>query len=318
MPTLKELHEFAVEEGIKEDPRDREQIENILEKRKEEYEELEGPRKERFDEDRLDNPFDDSKVIFGKDREIKTLAVGVDIGPQELLLVDRLNEKGKGIDGVMTHHPRGKALAGLHEVMKLQVDALTKVGISVSQAEGIVTPRMQEIKRTIHPANHPRVPRTAKLLDVPLMGLHTVTDNHAYQFVKDYLDEEDPWTLGDLVDALLEIPEYEWSLEYRMGPEIFAGDESNRTGKIGVLGFTGGTDLGEELIEEMVNAGVDTLVAMHATKKQVKKAKGENINVVTAGHMPSDNIGINLLLDKMNKEFGIETFELAGFKRVTR
>lgn len=318
MPTLKELYEFAVKEGIKEDPRDREQIDNILEKRKEKYEELEGARKEHFDEDRLENPFDDSKVIYGKDRAIETLAVGIDIGPQELILVERLNEKGKGIDGVMTHHPRGKALAGLHEVIKLQVDTLREVGISISQAEGIVKPRMQEIKQAIHPANHPRVPRTAKLLDIPFMGLHTVTDNHAYQFVKEHLEEEDPRTLGDLIDALLEIPEYEWSLEYRMGPELFAGDESNRTGKIGVLGFTGGTDLGDELIEEMVNAGVDTLVAMHATKKQVKKAKDKSINVVTAGHMPSDSVGINLLLDKMHEKFGIEAFELSGFKRVKR
>lgn len=318
MVTLKKLHEFAVEEGIKEDPREREIIENLLEKRKEKYEELEGVRKERFDEDRLKNPFDDSKVLFGKEREVETLAVGIDIGPQELLLVNRLNEQGKDIDGVMTHHPRGKALAGLHEVMKLQVDTLRQVGISVSQAEGIVNPRMQEIKQAIHPANHPRVPQTAKLLDIPLIGLHTVTDNHAYQFVKEYLDEEDPRTLSDLIDTLLDIPEYEWSLEYRMGPEIFAGSESDRTGKIGVLGFTGGTDLGDELIEKMVNAGVDTLVAMHATKKQVKKAKDESINVVTAGHMPSDNVGINLLLDKLNDEFGITALELSGFKRVKR
>lgn len=318
MPTLKEIHKFAVEEGIKEDPRDREQIEKILEKRKEKYEDLEGARKERFDKDRLENPFDDSKIIYGKESEIEKLAVGIDIGIQELNLVDRLNQKGKEIDGVMTHHPTGRALAGLHKVMKLQVDALTHVGISVSQAEGIVKPRMKEIKQAIHPRNHPRVPRATKLLDIPLIGLHTVTDNHAYQFVKDYLEETDPRTLNDLIDALLEIPEYEWSLEYRMGPEIFAGGKDNRTGKIGVLGFTGGTDLGENLIEKMVNSGVDTLVAMHATQKQVKKAKNENINVITAGHMPSDNIGINLLLDKLKKKFGIHAFELSGFKRVER
>lgn len=318
MATLKEIHEFAIEEGIKEDPRDQSEIEHELEKRKDKYEDLEGVKKEKFDEDRLKNPFDDSKLLYGSEREIRKLAIGIDIEGDELNLVDRLNEKDEVIDGVMTHHPRGKALAGLHEVMKLQIDLLKNVGISVSQAEGIVKPRMKEIKEAIHPQNHPRIPKIAESLDIPFMSLHTPTDNHAYQFIKEYVNKEDPKTLEDLIDCLLEIPEYKWSLEYRMGPQVFAGDEENRVGKIGVLGFTGGTDLSEKLIEKMVNSGIDTLIAMHATKDQAEKARESSINIISAGHMPSDNIGINLLLDKIQKEFDVKTYELSGFKRIER
>ncbi|MFP4633576.1 MAG: NGG1p interacting factor NIF3 [Candidatus Aenigmatarchaeota archaeon] len=318
MVTLKEIHKFAVEEGIKEDPRDREKIEEMLEKRGEKYEDLEGVKKEKFDEDRLENPFDDSKVIYGGDEDVKRVAVGIDIETQDLVLIDRLNEKGEDIDGALAHHPEGRALANLHEVMGLQIDTLERAGVPVSQAEGIVRPRAEEVKKNVHAANHPRAPKTAELLDIPMLNLHTVCDNHAYQFMEDYLEEEEFETLGDLIDVILELPEYGWALEYEMGPEIFAGSENNRAGKVEVLGFTGGTSLKDNLIEKMVESGIDTIVVMHARKEQIEKAKEENINIISAGHMPSDSLGINLLLDKIQNEFDLEFFELSGFKRVER
>ncbi len=318
MPKLDEIHSFAVEEGIKEDPRDEEKIEEELEKRKEKYEELEGKKKEHYDEDKLENPFDDSKVIYAGDRDVEKIAVGIDIETQDLILIDRLNEKGEDIDAAFGHHPEGRALANLYEVMGLQVDTLEQAGIPVSQAEGIVRPRAEEVKKGVHASNHPRSPRTAELLDIPFMCLHTVCDNHAYQFMKNHLEEEEPETLEDVVDAILEVPEYEWSLKYDMGPEIFAGNGNNRAGKIEVLGFTGGTGLKDDLIDKMVESGIDTLIVMHAKKEQIKKAKEENINIISAGHMPSDSLGINLLLDKIQEEFDIDVFELSGFNRVER
>ncbi|MFW5912870.1 MAG: Nif3-like dinuclear metal center hexameric protein [Candidatus Hadarchaeota archaeon] len=318
MIKLKELHSFSVQEGIKKDPRKKDQIEDLLDERKKNFEELEGPKKDAYDQGRLENPFDDSKVIHGGKSDVHKLAVGIDIEIQDLLLIEKLNENGEEIDGVIAHHPVGRALARLHEVMGLQVDVLSKEGIPVSQAEGIVKPRSEEIKKAIHPRNHSRVPRAAELLDQPLVTLHTVTDNHAYSFMDGYIKEKEPRTLQDVIDVMLEIPEYKWALQYDMGPQVHSGNKENRAGKIGVFGFTGGTDLGENLIEKMVNSGVDTLIAMHATKKQLKKADEENINVITAGHMASDDLGINLLLDKIEKKFGIKFVELSGFKRVKR
>ncbi|MFP4116806.1 MAG: NGG1p interacting factor NIF3 [Candidatus Aenigmatarchaeota archaeon] len=318
MPTLKEIHSFAVEEGIKEDPRDREKIEEMLEERQEKHEEMESPRKDHFDKDKLENPFDDSKVLYGGEEEVEKLAVGIDIEAQDLILIDRLNEKGRDIDAAFGHHPEGRALANLHEVLGLQVDTLEKAGVPVSQAEGIVRPRAEEVKKGVHATNHPRAPRTAELLDIPFMCLHTTCDNHAYSFMEDYIEEKDPETLGDLVDALLEIPEYEWALEYDMGPEIYTGSKENRAGKIEVLGFTGGTGLKEDMIDKMVESGIDTVLVMHASKEQIKKAKEENVHIVSAGHMPSDSLGINLVLDKIQEKFDLEVMELSGFKRVER
>lgn len=318
MVKLKKFHEFAVGEGIKEDPRSEQRIEKILEDRKKKYEKLEGPKKEMYDEGRLDNPFDDSKIVYGSEEDVEKLAVGIDMEVQEVLLIDRLNEKGENIDGIISHHPEGRAMANLHEVIGLQIDVLTEGGIPVSQAEALVRPRCEEVKKSIHPGNHPRTPKTTKLLNIPFMTLHTIADNHAYSFVDEYLDDKNPETLEDVIDVLLELPEYKWSLKYNMEPQIHSGEKENRAGEIGVFGFTGGTDLGENVIEKMAVSGIDTLVAMHATKDQIKQAEEENINIITAGHMPSDSLGLNLFLDKAEKKFGLDFMDMSGFKRVKR
>lgn len=318
MVKLKKLHEFFVEKGIEEDPRGKDRIQEILGDRKEKYEELEGTKREMFDTGRLDNPFDDSKVIYGPEEEVQKLAVGIDMEVQEILLVDRLNERGESIDGIIAHHPEGLALSKLYEVMGLQVDVLTEGGIPVSQAEGLVRPRSEEVKKSIHPINHPRTPKAAELLKIPFMNIHTIADNYAYSFMKDYLEEKNPETLEEVIDVLLELPEYKWSMNYGMEPQIHSGKKENRAGEIGVFGFTGGTDLGENVIEKMADSGIDTLVAMHAPKDQIEQADEENINILTAGHMPSDSLGINLVLDNAEEEFDLDFVEMSGFKRVER
>lgn len=315
MATLDEIHRFAVEQAKDEDPRSRDEIERELERRKENYEKLEGARRERYDEDRLDNPFDDSKVLHGGNEDVHRIAVGIDIETQELLLLDRID---RDVDAAIGHHPMGKAYANLADVMGLQIDAMRREGIPVSQAEWVIRKSASSVDRKLHARNHPRTERAAELLGTPLACMHTTADNHAYQFTRNYLEKQDPYTLGDLVDALLELPEFEWALEHSVAPEIFAGAEDHRTGEIGVLGYTGGTDPEDDLIEMMVDAGIDTLVAMHATNEQIETAEEHHLNVISTGHMAADSLGMNLLLDKVVDEFDVDILPLSGFKRVDR
>lgn len=318
MPTLQDLHELAVEEAIDADPRDEDTIDRELERRQDQYEDLDDVRKERFDEDRLENPFDDSKVLYGGDQDVSTVAVGIDVAVQDLILVDRLNGNGEDIDGVISHHPSGRAYANLPNVMQLQIDALAQAGVTVSQAEWVIRKSADETMKRLHARNHPRTPQAAALLDLPLACMHTTGDNHAYQFTKEYLQDEDPYTLDDIVAALLELPEFQWALQYGVEPQIFAGAGDHRVGNLGVLGYTGGTDPEDDMIPMLVDAGVDTLVAMHATQSQIEQAEEHHINVVSTGHMAADSLGMNLLLDKMQDEFGMDVVEMSGFTRVER
>ncbi len=318
MASLKELHEFAVKEGIKEDPRGEQEIKRVLKDTEERYSELKGYQKDYFDKGRLENPFADSLILAGESaKNIESIAVGIDIETQELLLIDRLKQKGTKIDAVIAHHPEGRALAALHQVMDMQIRILHQSGVPISQAEAVVRPRVDEVRRGLHPINHTRAIDAARLLGMPLMSVHTIADNHVHQFLKNLMEKEKPRTIKNLVDILYKIPEYQWAASHGMGPTIFVGNSENECGKI-TYDMTGGTELDKSRMKVMAESGISTVVAMHMSKDQYEEAKSHNINVIAAGHMSSDSLGMNLVLDKMEKKFKLKIIELSGFKRVKR
>jgi len=116
---------------------------------------------------------------------------------------------------------------------------------------------------------------------------------------------------------LREIPEYKEAIELGAGPKIFVGSEENRCGKIAMTEFTGGTEPTPKIYEKMAQAGIGTIVGMHMREESKKEAEAANINVVMAGHMSSDSLGVNLFLDELEKE-GIEIVSCSGLIRISR
>ncbi len=317
---LQKFFARAVELGIEADPRGKEALKKMLKKQKEKYDKLEAKDKPFFDTERLWNPFGDSRIINGTgEEEIRCIAVGIDIEVPEMLLIDRLREKGKKIDAVMIHHPEGRALADLEQVMPLQVDVLMQSGVSVTRAEAQMRPRMDRIRRSIHADNLFRTERTAELLGIPAFNCHTITDNLVWQFMEKTICKKEYDNLDELLKAIREIPEYTAYAKKGNPPLLVNGSGSGRTGKIVASEFTGGTNGPEEFLEEQARAGVGTILSMHVTEKTLDEAKKHHVNMVQCSHMASDAIGINLLLDKLSKEEKrLDVLEIAGFIRVKR
>ena len=124
-------------------------------------------------------------------------------------------------------------------------------------------------------------------------------------------------TVKDILDMLMTIPEYQEATRRGSGPMLFAGKSDNRAGKIVVTEITGGAEGAHDIYEKMANAGIGTVIAMHQSEKHRKFAENAHINVVIAGHMSSDSIGLNLFLDKL-EEHGIEIVPCSGLIRVSR
>jgi hypothetical protein len=59
---------------------------------------------------------------------------------------------------------------------------------------------------------------------------------------------------------------------------------------------------------------------MHLSEDHRKEAEKHHINVVIAGHISSDNLGMNLLLDEIEKAepAGLSVLCCSGFKRFKR
>ena len=60
------------------------------------------------------------------------------------------------------------------------------------------------------------------------------------------------------------------------------------------------------------------IVEKNASKTEIREeAEKANINVVVAGHISSDSIGVNLFLDELEKQ-GIKIIPCSGLIRVSR
>lgn len=314
---LSEIYKLAIDMGIEADPRGKAEVFRQLERVKKNYEELSEKKKSRFDKELLENPYSDSRMLCGKeDQIVKGIFVGIDMEVPEILLADRLVEKGERIDLIFAHHPEGKSLPGLEGVMHLQEDILFSQGIPINVAENLMGSRISEVSRSVHPANHNRAVDAAKLLGFAFMNIHTPADNIVTKFLTDLFLEKKPETVGEVVDILLEIPEYKDAQAHNFGPKIVNGSEKSRCGKIWV-DMTGGTSGSKDAYEKLSIAGIGTIVGMHMKEDHLKEAKKFGINVVIAGHMPSDSIGMNFILDEIEKN-GINIIPASGLFRVKR
>jgi putative NIF3 family GTP cyclohydrolase 1 type 2 len=265
--------------------------------------------------------FPDSAILFGKpNTEVRKIMVGIDIEVAELLLADRIREK-EGLDLVVAHHPEGKAYVGLHEVMRLQVDLLRQAGVAYKTAVRLLEERMLEVERRVLPQNHTRPVDAARLLNMPYMNLHTPADNHVYRFLDCLFKQKRsaPVLVGDIVKILKTIPEYQIAEKFNTGPRIILGNSKRPVGKI-LLEMTGGTEGSKDVFSKLYKAGVRTLVSMHLSEEHLKKVKDANLNVVIAGHISSDTLGLNLLLDNIEKSAKqqFQVVACSGFTRIRR
>lgn len=314
---IREIYDYIVARGIEKDPRGSEGVEKALVREKKKYEDLKEEDKKDFDREALTNPYSDTRILCGDpDREVRRMMVGVDIEVGEVMLADRLGEKDRPVDLIMTHHPEGKALAQLHEVMHLQEDILARVGVPINVAEAIMASRISEVKRGLMPVNHSRAIDAAGLLGIAMLSAHTVADNQVTAFLQELIDAREPQTLGDIVKLLKEIPEYAEAARQGAGPDIVVGSKERRAGKI-LVEMTGGTSGSENAYAKLSQAGVGTIVSMHISEKHRKQAEKSHINVVIAGHIASDSVGINLLLDGIEQK-GVEIIPCSGLIRTRR
>jgi hypothetical protein len=81
--------------------------------------------------------------------------------------------------------------------------------------------------------------------------------------------------------------------------------------------MTGGTEGPKEALDKLAAAGVGTLVGMHYSKEHIKHAGELKLNLVIAGHISSDAIGMNLVLDEIENQ-GVDVTCVSGIVRHRR
>jgi putative NIF3 family GTP cyclohydrolase 1 type 2 len=315
---LGDIYDVAVQAGRVVDPRGEKGVERTLTEAKKAFDGLPEARRWEFDRESLANPYSDTRILYGDpDTDVRRMLVGIDIGVGEVLLADRLREKGQVLDLILAHHPEGRALAELSHVMGMQADVWRRFGVPISFGDKLMAGRIAEIERRFHATNIDQSVAAARILDIPFMCCHTPADNNVNAFLQArFADLDEDATLGDVIDMLKEIPEFQEGVRQGVGPTIFQGDKAARAGKV-MVDMTGGTSGPEEAIERLASAGVGTILGMHMGEDHRKKAEQAHLNVIIAGHHASDSLGMNLVIDRMEAE-GVDVIACSGFTRVSR
>ncbi|MBI5344406.1 MAG: NGG1p interacting factor NIF3, partial [Deltaproteobacteria bacterium] len=125
-----------------------------------------------------------------------------------------------------------------------------------------------------------------------------------------------PGCVSDIIDMLREIPEYADAVMDTGMPKVVSGSKERKAGKV-FVDMTGGTGGPKKAFEKLSLAGVGTVVGMHISEDHRKEAEKHHVNVVIAGHISSDTLGVNLLFDHI-LDPDVEVIATSGFKRVKR
>ncbi len=315
---LSEIYDVCVRTGVSNDARGATEIQRVLAENRRAFEKLEEGERPFFDQEKFVNPYADTRICAGDpNADIRGLLVGVDMETAEVLLADRLREKGAPIDLVFAHHPEGPGYANLHEVMYMQADLWAAQGVSIAAADALIAPRAEEIRRRIMPVNHYRAVQAAELLGLASLSCHTPADNSVNSFVQSHLDTESPLTLDAVIKVLRAVPEYADAARKGYGPSLIVGEPDARAGRI-VVDMTGGTEGPKDALDRLSAAGVGTLVGMHYSEEHKKHAEKLKLNLVIAGHISSDVLGMNLVLDEIEKLGSIEIHCTSGMVRIKR
>jgi len=241
---------------------------------------------------------------------IKKVLMGVDMDTPELLLAKQL-----GYDCVVSHHPKNTNVEIL-ELLKTHIFKLEALGIPRNKGQKLLEERKEELSYNRHVENTRRSESAAKLMGFPYMCIHTPADRIGEAIVQAFLDEKfkdkPDTTVQEVADALEGIAEYKNSARK---PVIRVGAKESYAGKIYVL-MSGLTGPGPKILKEYFEAGVGTLVLMHIPEKDAKELKEQGIgNVLVAGHMSSDSLGLNKIAQCW-AEKGVETTMMSGIVSV--
>ena len=253
----------------------------------------------------------DSEVYL--DGEVHRAFVGIDIDVGELLLARDL-----GADGVIAHHPIGsRARLGLPAVIERHEEQMRAVGIPAELAHSAMLARRQPVAHAVHTLNYNRVVDAARELRLPLMNIHLAADIIGRQYFIDFVSRVvngNATTVGGLVGELKTIPEMEASL---VQPELWLGKAENPVGRWTVQ-MAAGVNGGAPVYRTYYEHGIDTILAMHIDDRELREleqAQRPTANLVITGHMPSDSIGMNRVIDAI-EERGVEVLTGSGVIRI--
>ncbi len=121
----------------------------------------------------------------------------------------------------------------------------------------------------------------------------------------------DDSTVADAISSLHQLPEFQVA---ETAIEVRHGRGENPLGKC-VVAHGAGTNGGYPVAKAYYTYGVDTVVYIHISPRDLKKLRADNDlegkNLLVTGHIASDSIGINRYVDALRRR-GLDVTCIGG------
>lgn len=255
------------------------------------------------------NEIPGDSAIYHPGQGIKKVLFGIDISTAELAMAKQL-----GYDAVIAHHPPQTPTIPAWKVYMRHIDMLTAAGVPQAAAEAAVLPRVESMAAGFQSANHDHYPSIARLLDMPFMNIHCPLDELGRRIMQETVDAclaaHPQATLGDVVDALNELPEFSNAFTEI---DIAMGEAQAPAGKV-VVAHGALTNGGYNVANAYFEHGVSTVLYIHIPYPDLQKLRAEaKGQLLISGHISSDLVGINPFVQKM-RDAGIEVTTISGIR----
>ena len=240
----------------------------------------------------------DSEIHI-RGRRIRKVLVAIDVGVAELLLARDL-----GCDAVIAHHPAGgRAKLEGYKVFLRHIDQLREAGVPENAAKEAIKPKLRALELQHHPDNYDQTTSAAKRLRMPLVSIHSPCDEIGRKMIQHALKGLDGSSIvKDVVSRIGRFPEFRKAVSKI---EVRLGHPKSKAGKIAIshAAYTNG---GYEIAKTYFQNGIGTLSYIHIAESDLTKLASEpSGNLIVLGHIASDWLGINRLLNELEKK-GLE------------
>lgn len=242
--------------------------------------------------------------IYVEGEGIKKVLFGVDIDSSDLYYA-----KANGYDAVIAHHPQGNVI-NAYEVYKDHVKIMKKYGVPEEIAQKAIEEKYETLKVSVKSANYDNTISVARMLNMPFLNIHQPLDEIGRKLMQEKVDQvckNENAKLKDIIEALSNFKEMQAA---RTNVELLIGNESEKAGKT-VVSHGTYTNGGYGVANAYFENGVDTVIYIHISYSDYIRLKEENKgNIIVSGHIASDAVGINPLVDALReKGLGVTTIK---------
>ncbi|MHA2305030.1 MAG: Nif3-like dinuclear metal center hexameric protein [Candidatus Hodarchaeales archaeon] len=249
----------------------------------------------------------DSEIFVPGDN-IKKVLYGIDIGVAELAYA-----KENNYDCVIAHHPHG---VNMWRVFWKHLDQMKSKGIPEEEAQAILEKKVIGFKYGAHARNYDAIPSFARLIKLPFLNIHCPSDELGRRLITDAIKNQEE-QMGDLTLKGVKNHLEDTFKEFQKAKTKIEVAKGNMDDLLGNWIFSHGalTNGGYALADCYYKNGVDTVIYIHIAPGELSQILKLDIGqLMIAGHLVSDSIGINPLLDRLEEQ-GVEITAIGGLIR---